>query len=452
MAITFTTLLFKLIPTLFLFLLFAEKAFSAPLRIMALGNSITQSNHENHSYRYNLWKKLIDAGVEADYVGSHNVHKNGNPQWPKYKGHQFDSDNEGHWGWSADQILAGNTDEPAKGHLKEWLKEYTPDIVLLHLGTNDMFRNQTIAGTLDEIREVVHHVRKDNPQAKIFLAKLIPAFSQKVGVQAADNIRLLNEKLPALTKELHTATSPVILVDQYTGFDPTTGKDTWDGVHPNASGEEKMAQKWFEAIMQAIQVVPVEYAAFEAELSTDNNVHLTWKTSSENGNDNFEVLRANQGEDFKKIGEIDGAGSSTGNLTYNYTDTTAPYGILKYKLKQISFDGSNSYSETVQVEKQQVLHAGEAGEAGAKLLQVFPTLSRDKKVTVQLQDQEPFSTICITIYTPDGKLLKLVNRQCSAEGTVTEEIRMRATDSAGLYLVRVTGSGQHLQRKFILTH
>ena len=46
-------------------------------------------------------------------------------------------------------------------------------------------------------------------------------------------------RLAALAAEKTTATSSVIVVDQYTGFDPAA--DTYDGAHPNLVGEEKMA-------------------------------------------------------------------------------------------------------------------------------------------------------------------------------------------------------------------
>jgi lysophospholipase L1-like esterase len=50
---------------------------------------------------------------------------------------------------------------------------------------------------------------------------------------------------------LGTDKSPVILVDQYSGFD---GKaDLYDMVHPNASGEEKMAAKWFDAMQNVLK-------------------------------------------------------------------------------------------------------------------------------------------------------------------------------------------------------
>jgi lysophospholipase L1-like esterase len=43
-----------------------------------------------------------------------------------------------------------------------------------------------------------------------------------------------------------TAASPIMVVDQWTGFDATA--DTVDGVHPNASGSTKMAAKWSAAL------------------------------------------------------------------------------------------------------------------------------------------------------------------------------------------------------------
>lgn len=43
-----------------------------------------------------------------------------------------------------------------------------------------------------------------------------------------------------------TASSPILVVDQHTGFVSTT--DTVDGVHPNAAGSVKIATKWYAAL------------------------------------------------------------------------------------------------------------------------------------------------------------------------------------------------------------
>jgi lysophospholipase L1-like esterase len=238
----------------FLILCFATTA-TAQYKIMFLGNSITQGNQYHPGYKYKLWQMLVDAQTDVELVGSHDMNEGGSPsvKGTLYKGKTYTNRNEGHWGWSADEILNGRD---GKGNLSEWLQGYTPDIVLMHLGTNDMFRQcaspSCYQETVKELKEVVRQIRMKNPNAIIMVAKLLPAYIQKVGPEAANNIEMLNKMIPAMVKELNTPTSLVVLADQYDRFDPTTGIDTHDGVHPNANGELKMARKWFAALQPYI--------------------------------------------------------------------------------------------------------------------------------------------------------------------------------------------------------
>src|SRR5690606_13665950 len=56
--------------------------------------------------------------------------------------------------------------------------------------------------------------------------------------------------IPTLVAQKNTAQSPVIVVDQYAGFDPDA--DTYDSVHPDAVGEKKVAGKFFAAIQALV--------------------------------------------------------------------------------------------------------------------------------------------------------------------------------------------------------
>lgn len=58
----------------------------------------------------------------------------------------------------------------------------------------------------------------------------------------------VNALIPALAKKLETAGSPIIVVDQATGWEWQAGADTVDGCHPNERGEEKMATRWYDAL------------------------------------------------------------------------------------------------------------------------------------------------------------------------------------------------------------
>ncbi len=226
--------------TLFLSVL-SLNSFADSIKILPLGDSITSASKYKVSYRYPLWKHLVDAGKQVEFIGSQtgNVGNGGRVNWDQYKGLSFTPANEGHSGWRADQILNG-LENGEKG-LATWLVNYRPDIALIHLGTNDMYQKQTPESTRDEIEQIIIKLRTKNPAIKIVLAEIIP-----MGTDAS--IARLNHLLVQLAIKLNQANSPVISVDMYTGFNLNTDMQK-DKVHPNAMGEKKMAKRWFNALM-----------------------------------------------------------------------------------------------------------------------------------------------------------------------------------------------------------
>jgi len=203
---------------------------NAIVRIMPLGDSITQSLSPLNSYRYYLWH-LLSASYRIDFVGSRNGVGGGPPANP-----DFDMDHEGHAGWRADEILAS---------LQVWATQASPDIVLLHIGHNDLCQGQSVASTVVDIANIIDVLRMVNPRVHVLLAQLIAS--------ADCGIPTLNAKLPALVADKNTTESPITLVDQYTGFDAATM--TFDGTHPNAIGDSRMADRWFEKLATVLDTV-----------------------------------------------------------------------------------------------------------------------------------------------------------------------------------------------------
>ncbi len=191
-----------------------------PVKIMPLGDSITQGNTQQDSYRRPLWHKLKDAGFTVDFVGSEATNFTGHAAHP-----DFDEDNEGHYGWKITGVLP---------KLDEWLDKNTPDIVLLHLGTNDQDKAPVILANLEQ---VIVKLRTHNPKVTVLFAQLITNWGELAEV---------NKAIPDLAKKLTTDQSRIIVVDQASGF--IYPGDSVDGCHPNAVGEEKMAVKWFDAL------------------------------------------------------------------------------------------------------------------------------------------------------------------------------------------------------------
>ncbi|MBT8378843.1 MAG: T9SS type A sorting domain-containing protein [Ignavibacteria bacterium] len=94
-------------------------------------------------------------------------------------------------------------------------------------------------------------------------------------------------------------------------------------------------------------IVPVELTSFTAN-ATKENVELNWTTATELNNSGFEIQRSINDEDFIDIAFISGFGTTTEPKSYSYTDENVS-GFIKYRLKQIDFNGRFEYSKIVEV-------------------------------------------------------------------------------------------------------
>lgn len=198
-----------------------------PVRIMPLGDSITGSPG---CWRSLLWDQLENAGyTDIDFVGTLNAQS---------CALAHDADNEGHGGFLATTTADQNL-------LPGWLAATAPDVVVMHFGTNDVWSSIAPDTILAAYTKLVGQMRASNPAMKVLVAQLIPINPSSCAECAARTVAF-NQRIPAWAQGITTAQSPVTVVDQWTGFDTAT--DTYDGVHPNASGDAKMAARWYPAL------------------------------------------------------------------------------------------------------------------------------------------------------------------------------------------------------------
>jgi hypothetical protein len=89
---------------------------------------------------------------------------------------------------------------------------------------------------------------------------------------------------------------------------------------------------------------------FTADLN-GNAVTLEWETLSENGNLGWDVEESQKNtNNFIAFDFVAGAGTINTPIVYNSNTTLNKYGKYYYRLKQMSSDGSFSYSENVLVD------------------------------------------------------------------------------------------------------
>jgi len=190
-----------------------------PVRIMPLGDSITWGvgSSTTSSYRLGLWQRLVTgAGLAVDFVGS------------GQSGALPDTDNEGHSGWRIEQLTAS---------VDGWLASAQPDVVLLHIGTNDMNQNFDVAGAPARLGTLLDRIHADLPSVTVLVAQIVPALD--AGVNA--RINAFNAAVPGVV----APRSFTRLVDLNNTI---TGADLADTLHPNDAGYTKMASLWYSAL------------------------------------------------------------------------------------------------------------------------------------------------------------------------------------------------------------
>jgi|GEM_PF-2367525 len=204
---------------------------SNPLKIMPLGDSITESEKGHNSFRRRLWKLLKSADCQVDFVGRKKGvslgYRNSAQATPPNP--DFDMDHEARWDYRVDEVLP---------LINSSIDKYRPDVVLIHLGTNDVLQGESISGTVSEIEILIDSIRARKANTAFIVSRVIPCSRE------TSRIASLSSKIARLSSK-NTKKSPVIIVDQSANYFIS---DNYDGIHPGNSGEQKIADIYFRAI------------------------------------------------------------------------------------------------------------------------------------------------------------------------------------------------------------
>ena len=230
----------------------------SPTRIMLVGDSITSGLiGTDTAYRCELWSRI--SGYDVDLVGFQSSSPGcGIPG--------FDPQHEGRGGVTTFARIS-EMENPGVFGGNSFALSY--DVALVHIGTNDKNGinhgwTQDYIDTIIEpnFRLMVAKLREHNPGVAIYLGQLIPCAH---GPNPADGflgcnvthdggfdnegnpVEGMNQVWARIAADSSTAESPIVLVDHRVGF--STAFDLLpDGVHPDGSGQAKMADSWAEAL------------------------------------------------------------------------------------------------------------------------------------------------------------------------------------------------------------
>jgi hypothetical protein len=211
---------------------------------MPMGNSITYDENsfdegqnirpagERISYRYKLYQLLTEAGYSFDFVGSENA---GNDY---FQNPEMD-DNAGFPGIDKAQLAylletGYNQRDGVYESPGAYLLSYPADIILLHIGTNNL------SASSSEVSDILDVIRSHDINTFILVARIINRIDySSVTTTFNDNVELM----------VAARDDPrIISVNMETGAGINYSADMIDNLHPNTTGYNKMAAKWFQAI------------------------------------------------------------------------------------------------------------------------------------------------------------------------------------------------------------
>jgi len=195
-------------------------------------------NPGSKGYREFLRDRLIAAGVNATYVGSIHVVE--------------DLAHEGHSGFTIFDIdyCIENAD---------WLGKAKPDMILLHIGTNDAGLIQQPKEMIANLEALLTRIYQELPETtEVIVAQVIPT---KEGTHVDwdpskplvnDILAEYNAGIPAVVEEFHTEGKHISLVNMWNAV---ISPDEYDefGLHPNPVAAERIAQIWYEKIMEILE-------------------------------------------------------------------------------------------------------------------------------------------------------------------------------------------------------
>src|SRR4029079_16469858 len=211
-------------------------------KVLPFGDSITYGVNDegNGGYRGPLFARPVAGGRKITFTGSLSNGPN------TVSGQTFPKKNEGHSGWGISEVtpysngnagIATLIPSPAFSSGSGG----TPNIILLHIGTNDSC-SFPATQMINDLKGLLDKVITNAPNALVVVAQIIP-----LGYGTNDVIKAYNQAIPGVVQERAAAGKHIVLVDMFTGFTTSTMLGS-DSIHPNTTGYKFMADHFYAAI------------------------------------------------------------------------------------------------------------------------------------------------------------------------------------------------------------
>lgn len=183
-------------------------------------------------------------------------------------------------------------------------------------------------------------------------------------------------------------------------------------------------------------VLPVELTNFDVQKLGDDQSLIFWQTVSELDNDYFAVERSADGLKFQEIGRVQGAGTTTETLNYEFVDKKPIQGNNYYRLRQVDLDGAFTYSEI------KALYFSDVPKFG---ISIFPNPATNL-INIRLGDDIEGDRVDVEMYNNVGQMV--TSRRLSAESGGA--IIQTSSYPSGVYIVVAKSNGKVTKETIVI--
>lgn len=214
------------------------------LRFMPVGDSMTIGSAGEHTWRYRMWQHLRGTyGGPFALVGPRETLYDKAADAPtsyEYADPDFPRAHLAGWGegWLHMAPLIGDA-----------VRAHRADVLLVSLGLIDLGFYTNAEQTSENVRAFVAEARRANPRIRMAVLPVIPNVRAESDPPFAAEVTRFNELLAKAIADLDEPRSPLLPASPPSSYD--INHDTYDGTHPNASGEHKIAAAFAAAMHQA---------------------------------------------------------------------------------------------------------------------------------------------------------------------------------------------------------
>ncbi|MEU6867814.1 GDSL-type esterase/lipase family protein [Streptomyces sp. NPDC046876] len=217
------------------------------MRFMFVGDSMTIGRAGDYTWRYRMWQHLNATfggpyrivGPRSELYDIHadapSSHAYADPDFPELARRHLAGWGEG---WQHMAPVIGPAVAAGKA-----------DVLLVSLGLIDLGFYTKADETAANARRFIGEARAARPSVRMVLLPVIPNVRAESDEPFAAEVARFNELLAKAAADLSTPASPILLGARPDAYD--IHRDTYDGTHPNASGEHRLAGEFAAVLHQA---------------------------------------------------------------------------------------------------------------------------------------------------------------------------------------------------------